>query len=142
MVGDRYVLERMLDEGLGLGGEQSGHVIFLEHATTGDGLLTALQLLEALEESGESLSTLAGVMERIPQLLLNVKVKDKEALGESETISRALKEWEKRLEGKGRILLRPSGTEPVVRVMVEDEDHERAEEAARDLAALIEREMG
>lgn len=142
MVGDRYVLERMLDEGLGLGGEQSGHVIFLEHATTGDGLLTALKLLEALEESGESLSEMAGVMERIPQLLLNVKVKDKETLSESETISRALKEWEKRLEGRGRILLRPSGTEPVVRVMVEDEDHERAEEAARDLAALIEREMG
>ena len=142
MVGDRYVLERMLDEGLDLGGEQSGHVIFLEHATTGDGLLTSLKLLEALQESGESLSTMTGVMERIPQLLLNVKVKDKEALGESQTISQALKEWELKLEGRGRILLRPSGTEPVVRVMVEDEDPKRAEEVARDLAALIEREMG
>jgi len=141
-VGDRYVLERMLEEGLNLGGEQSGHVIFLEHATTGDGLITALKLLEAMRENGESLSSMAGVMERIPQLLLNVKVKNKEALDQSETISLALKEWEERLEGRGRVLLRPSGTEPVVRVMVEDKDRELAEEAARDLAALIEREMG
>jgi phosphoglucosamine mutase len=141
-VGDRYVLEKMLDEDLSLGGEQSGHIIFLDHATTGDGLVTTLKLLEAMVESDVPLSALAGVMERIPQLLINVKVREKEALEESACISEARRRWEDRLGDMGRILLRPSGTEPVVRVMVEDADRARAEEAARDLAALIEREMG
>ena len=141
-VGDRYVLERMLAEDISLGGEQSGHIIFRDHATTGDGLLTALKLLEAIGESGKALSALSEVMERIPQLLINVKVKDKEALGESQRISRSISEWEERLAGEGRVLLRPSGTEPVVRVMVEATDPTLAEEAARGLAALIEEEMG
>ncbi|MDY6796281.1 MAG: phosphoglucosamine mutase [Actinomycetota bacterium] len=140
-VGDRYVLESMLEKGLNLGGEQSGHIIFLDYATTGDGLITSIKLLEAMQCSGEPLSSLASVMKRIPQLLINVSVKDKEALGDSEIITRALAEWERRLEGKGRILLRPSGTEPVVRVMVEDVNEGRAETAARELATLIEREM-
>jgi phosphoglucosamine mutase len=140
-VGDRYVLEKMLEEGLNLGGEQSGHVIFGDHATTGDGLLTALKLMEAITESGKPLSALGGVMERIPQLLINVRVRDKEALGRSECISRAICEWEEKLAGEGRVLLRPSGTEPVVRVMVEALDPERAEEAANSLAALIEKEI-
>lgn len=140
-VGDRYVLEKMLEEDLNLGGEQSGHIIFRDHATTGDGLITALKLLEAVKESGEPLSTLSGVMERIPQLLINVKVKDKEALGGSQRISRSISEWEDKLAGEGRILLRPSGTEPVVRVMVEASDPTLAEEAARELAALIEEEI-
>ncbi len=141
-VGDRYVLEKMLNEGLNFGGEQSGHIIFLDHATTGDGLVTALKLLEAMVESGAPLSSLAAVMERIPQLLINIKVRDKEALDDSSRISEALERWEERLEGKGRIVVRTSGTEPLVRVMVEDVDSDRAEEAARDMAALIEKEMG
>jgi phosphoglucosamine mutase len=141
-VGDRYVLEKMLDEGLNFGGEQSGHIIFLDHATTGDGLITALKLLEAMIESGTPLSELAGVMQRIPQLLINIKVRDKEALDNSPRISEALEIWEEKLKGKGRIVIRTSGTEPLVRVMVEDIDPNRAEKAAHDLAALIEKEMG
>ena len=141
-VGDRYVLERMLQEELNLGGEQSGHIIFGDHATTGDGLLTALKLLEALTESGDPLSSLGGVMERIPQLLINVTVGDKEAALRSPVIARAVREWEDKLAGEGRVLLRPSGTEPVVRVMVEAMDPERAKEAAESLAGLIEKEIG
>jgi phosphoglucosamine mutase len=141
-VGDRYVLELMLQEGMNLGGEQSGHIIFGDHATTGDGLLTALKLLEALTQSGEPLSSLSGIMERVPQLLINVKVKDKETALRSPAIAQAVKEWEERLAGDGRVLLRPSGTEPVVRVMVEAMDPERAKEAAESLAALIEKETG
>ncbi len=139
-VGDRHVLERMLEEGLNLGGEQSGHIIFGDHATTGDGLLTALKLMEALVESGKPLSALSGVMERIPQLLINVKVADKEAAERSAVVSQALLEWESRLAGEGRVLVRASGTEAVVRVMVEALDPALAEEAANSLAALIEKE--
>lgn len=141
-VGDRYVVERMLQEGLNLGGEQSGHIVFLDHATTGDGLLTSLMLLETMWRSGESLSALCGVMEKVPQVLLNVKVREKERLSESGRIKAAVRDWENRLGGKGRILLRPSGTEQVVRVMVEDVDPLRAEEAARELARVVEKELG
>jgi len=140
-VGDRYVLEKMLEEELSLGGEQSGHIIFGDHATTGDGLLTALKLMEAIVGSGEPLSALSGVMERIPQILINVVVKDKEALGRSSCISQAICEWEEKLAGEGRVLLRPSGTEPLVRVMVEALDPDLAAETASTLAALIEKEM-
>jgi len=140
-VGDRYVLEKMLQEDICLGGEQSGHIIFGDHATTGDGLLTAIKLMEAVVGSGKPLSALSGIMERIPQLLINVAVRDKEALQGSQPVAQALREWEERLAGEGRVLLRPSGTEPVIRVMVEALDPERAEEAARALAALIEKEM-
>lgn len=140
-VGDRFVLEEMLGKGLNLGGEQSGHVIFLDHATTGDGLITAMKLLEAVVESGEPLSTLAGIMEKIPQLLINVKVRDKEALVGCKAVSEALSYWENELEGQGRILLRPSGTEQVIRVMVEDLDSERAERVAGELAALVSKEL-
>ncbi|NPV59712.1 MAG: phosphoglucosamine mutase [Actinobacteria bacterium] len=141
-VGDRFVLEKMLEEGLNLGGEQSGHIIFGDHATTGDGLVTALQLMEVMAESGERLSVLRSMVERIPQVLLNVKVADKSALEGSSEVWRAQREWEERLADRGRVLLRPSGTEPLVRVMVEALDPALAEEAARELAALIERELG
>ncbi len=140
-VGDRYVLEKMIELGLNLGGEQSGHVIFLDHATTGDGLVTTLLLLESLVAKGESLSSLSRIMERVPQLLINVEVKDKDSLGQSATIAEALRVWEEKIGGEGRILLRPSGTESVVRVMVEDLDSDRAENAARELAAVIKKEM-
>ncbi|OFW60694.1 MAG: phosphoglucosamine mutase [Candidatus Solincola sediminis] len=141
-VGDRYVLEKMIELGLNLGGEQSGHVIFLDHATTGDGLVTTLLLLESLVASEESLSSLRRIMERVPQLLINVRVKDKESLSQSAIITEAMRRWEEKLGGGGRILLRPSGTESVVRVMVEDLDSARAENAARELAAVIQKEMG
>jgi phosphoglucosamine mutase len=140
-VGDRYVLEKMLEEDISLGGEQSGHIIFRDHATTGDGLVTAVKLMEAVLGTGRALSELSGLMERIPQLLINVKVKDKEKVRESQRISSAIREWEDRLADDGRVLLRPSGTEPVVRVMVEASDPTIAEKAARELAALIEGEM-
>jgi len=140
-VGDRYVLEKMLEEGVSLGGEQSGHIIFGDHATTGDGLLTAIKLMDAVVGSGEPLSALSGVMERIPQLLINVEVKDNEALLESHSVAQALREWEEKLAGEGRVLLRPSGTEPVIRVMVEALDPDLAEEAAGALAALIKKEF-
>lgn len=140
-VGDRYVLERMLEEGLNLGGEQSGHIIFRDHATTGDGLLTSIKLLEVMAESGRALSDLCGVMERIPQVLVNVKVRDREAVERSPVIAEALRVWEDKLAEEGRVLLRPSGTEPVVRIMVEALDPAQAEEAAWSLAELIEREI-
>lgn len=141
-VGDRYVLERMLGEGNNLGGEQSGHLIFLDHTTTGDGLVTTLMLAEALVEHGGTLSSLARVMEKVPQLLINVPVKEKEGLLENKRIAEALHAWEERLGDEGRVLLRPSGTEPVVRVMVEAISGETAERAARELAELVGREMG
>ncbi len=141
-VGDRFVLERMLELGLNLGGEQSGHIIFADHTTTGDGLVTALRLMEVLAESGESLSSLGSMVERVPQVLVNVKVRDRSALERSPEVSRARREWEERLSDRGRVLLRPSGTEPLVRVMVEALDAGLAELAARELAALIERELG
>jgi phosphoglucosamine mutase len=142
VVGDRFVLEKMMDNGLNFGGEQSGHIIFLDHATTGDGLVTTMKLLEALVDSGETLSSLAGVMSKVPQLLISVKVRSKEGLDDSQRISEARRRWEEKLKDTGRILVRPSGTEPVVRVMVEDVDSSRAEEAARDLASVIEGEIG
>ncbi len=140
-VGDRYVLERMLQDGYNLGGEQSGHVIFLDHATTGDGLVTALMLLEAVREAGEPLSSLASVVRKVPQILINVRVKDKDSWEERPRLASALREWEERLGDEGRVLLRPSGTEPVLRVMVEALDRETAERAARELATLVEEEL-
>ncbi len=141
-VGDRYVLEKMLEGGFNLGGEQSGHIIFLDHSTTGDGLVTAIKLLEAVRESGEKLSSLSKLVVKVPQLLVNVRVRDKESWSERKTLLSALRAWEERLGDRGRVLLRPSGTEPVLRVMVEAVDGELAERAARELAALVEREMG
>ena len=116
-VGDRYVLEELLRTGARLGGEQSGHIIFLDHNTTGDGIITALQLLAVMKESGQSLENLASQMERLPQLLENVRVTDKNTVMSSPLLARAIEREEKMLNGSGRILVRPSGTEPLVRVM-------------------------
>ena len=121
-VGDRYVLEELLRTGARFGGEQSGHIIFLDHNTTGDGILTALQLLAVMKESGRSLEELAGQMERLPQLLENVPVSDKKMVMGSPLLAGAIEAEEKRLSGTGRILVRPSGTEPLVRVMAEGRD--------------------
>ena len=139
-VGDRYVLEEMRRSGLSLGGEQSGHVVMLDHATTGDGLLTALHLLARMAESGRSLADLAAVMERLPQVLVNVEGVDRSrATGEAldAQLAAAVAKAEAELGGTGRVLLRPSGTEPLVRVMVEAAEAEQARRIADDLAVVV-----
>lgn len=140
-VGDRWVLERMREVGATLGGEQSGHVIFLEHTTTGDGLVTALQLAHIVHASGASLSQLAQVMRRFPQVLVNVRVRDKSRSESSPALAAAVALEEAALGSAGRILVRPSGTEPVVRVMVEAADLALAQAVADRLVAVVEREL-
>jgi phosphoglucosamine mutase len=143
-VGDRYVLEEMLEKGYILGGEQSGHVIFLEHNTTGDGLLTALQLLSVVRNSGEKLSELASVMCVLPQVLKNAKVKNenKHCYMKDELVARLCGELEAEFHGEGRVLIRPSGTEPLVRVMIEGKDKEYITQRAAELAGIIEQRLG
>jgi phosphoglucosamine mutase len=136
-VGDRYVLEAMKAHGLGLGGEQSGHVIMTSHATTGDGILTALQVLARMVATGDSLEKLAAVMARLPQVLVNVDGVDKGRAGRDAELAAAVHAEEARLGDTGRILLRPSGTEPLVRVMVEAESLEQAQQVADRLAGLV-----
>ena len=138
-VGDRYVLERMKEIGASLGGEQSGHIIFLDENTTGDGLLSALHLLEVLVETGKSLSELAGVMEVLPQALVNAKVANhkKEKYMEYPVIAQAVRRLEEKFAGEGRVLIRPSGTEPLVRVMIEGKDQQVICQEAEKLANLI-----
>ena len=138
-VGDRYVLERMKEIGASLGGEQSGHIIFLDENTTGDGLLSALHLLQVMRETGKSLSDLSGVMEVLPQALVNAKVADykKHKYMEYPVIVDAIKEVEAKFEGQGRVLIRPSGTEPLVRVMIEGKDQQVIRQEAQKLANLI-----
>jgi len=143
-VGDRYVLEEMLDKGYVLGGEQSGHIIFLEHSTTGDGLLTGVQLLSVLKNSGKKLSELASVMETLPQVLRNASVKNenKDKYLEDEVVARICRELEAEFNGEGRVLIRPSGTEPLVRVMIEGKDQEYITGRAEELAKIIEERLG
>ena len=136
-VGDRYVLEALRESNLSLGGEQSGHVVMPAHATTGDGLLTGLRLMSRLAESGRPLADLASVMTRLPQVLKNVKVADKAAVATSTTVSEAVAEVEAELGETGRVLLRPSGTEQLVRVMVEAPSQEVAEAAAQRLVGVV-----
>jgi phosphoglucosamine mutase len=136
-VGDRYVLEELLRSGARFGGEQSGHIIFLDYNTTGDGIITALQLLAVIKESGEPLHKLASRMERLPQLLVNVQVRDKNTVMESPVLSAAIEQKEKEMGGEGRILVRPSGTEPLVRVMAEGKDMLQLEEIAGRLSNII-----
>jgi phosphoglucosamine mutase len=136
-VGDRYVLEAMRSGGLSIGGEQSGHVILLDHANTGDGVLTGLHLLARVAETGKPLGELAAVMRRLPQVLVNVKGVDKSRVGTSSQISDAVGAAETELGKTGRVLLRPSGTESLVRVMVEAESHDLAETVAHRLAGVV-----
>jgi phosphoglucosamine mutase len=136
-VGDRYVLEAMRAGGLSIGGEQSGHVILLDHANTGDGVLTGLHLLARVAETGKPLGELAAVMRRLPQILVNVKGVDKSRVHSSTQITEAVKAAEAELGTSGRVLLRPSGTEPMVRVMVEAESHDLAESIAHRLAGIV-----
>lgn len=142
-VGDRYVLEKMIEEGYNIGGEQSGHIIFLDENTTGDGLLTALHLLEVMKMTGKSLSDLASVMEVLPQVLVNAKIKNenKDNYEKDEVIMNAIKEVEDKFSGNGRVLIRPSGTEPLVRVMIEGKNKEELLEDATKLAKLMEERL-
>ena len=136
-VGDRYVLEELRAGKLSLGGEQSGHVVFPAHATTGDGLLTAMRLMARIATTGKPLAELAAVMTRLPQVLVNVKVADKSAATTSPAVSEAVAAVEAELGDTGRVLLRPSGTEQLVRVMVEAPTHETAEAAANRLVGVV-----
>ncbi len=142
-VGDRYVLERMKEIGASLGGEQSGHVIFLDENTTGDGLLSALHLLQVLVDTGKPLSELSKIMQVMPQALVNAKVPNhkKENYMEYPEIANAIEELNKKFAGEGRVLIRPSGTEPKVRVMIEGKDQNMIDEEAKKLAELIQNTM-
>ncbi|MFJ2773783.1 phosphoglucosamine mutase [Streptomyces sp. NPDC087300] len=141
-VGDRYVLESMKEHGYALGGEQSGHVIILDHATTGDGTLTGLLLAARVAETGRTLADLAGVMERLPQVLINVPDVDRSRVRTSPELSAAVADAERELGSTGRVLLRPSGTEPLVRVMVEAADIEQARSVAQRLADVVKSALG
>lgn len=140
-VGDRYVLEIMRGDGYVLGGEQSGHIVMLDHAATGDGLLTSLHLLAAVAESGRPLSELASVMTRLPQVLVNVRDVDRGRVGDSVELAAAVSKAEADLGDSGRVLIRPSGTEPKVRVMVEAPSEEHARRVAEALADVVRREL-
>jgi len=140
-VGDRYVLEKMLAEGHMLGGEQSGHVIMRKFAITGDGILTALHLVSEVAQSKKSLKELASFMERYPQVLINVKGVDKSRLNSNSVIKKRITEIESELGSNGRVLLRASGTEPVIRVMIEAQSQDKAEGFASALAALVKSEL-
>ena len=141
-VGDRYVLQQLREGGFVLGGEQSGHMIFLKHNSTGDGLITACQFLSACLRKGGLVSEVASVMQRFPQELINVKVSDKQAVTTNAAVQEAIAAEEENLGDTGRILVRPSGTEPLVRVMVEAPTHEEAKAAAQAIACVIEKELG
>jgi len=141
-VGDRYVMEEMVRGGYNLGGEQSGHVIFLDYGTTGDGILTALQLVDTMVASGRKLSELKTVMEKYPQVLVNVRVRDKSGFAGNAAIQAAIAAAEAALGGAGRVLVRPSGTEALIRVMAEGPDKSEIERHVEAIADVIRRELG
>lgn len=141
-VGDRYLLERMLADGYNFGGEQSGHLIFLDHNTTGDGLISALQVLALMKRTGQSLARLAACMTAVPQVLLNVKVARKPDLDSLPDLTQAIREGETRLNGTGRVLVRYSGTEPLLRIMVEGESKAVIQSVADALAASVKQHLG
>lgn len=141
-VGDRYVVEEMQRGGYNLGGEQSGHMIFLDHNTTGDGILSALQVLAIMQRKNKPLSELAQIMTSLPQVLVNVKVRKRADLSKIAPVKEAMKAIDDELEGKGRLLVRYSGTEPLLRIMVEGEDQGRINENARQLAEVVRQQIG
>ncbi len=140
-VGDRYVVEEMVKRGCNFGGEQSGHLIFLDHNPTGDGILSALQLLAIMQKEEKSLSDLSDIMDHYPQKLVNVRIKERRRLEEFPAVIQQIKKVERKLGEKGRLLVRFSGTEPLVRVMVEGEDEKEIMALAEETAQLIEREF-
>lgn len=141
-VGDRYVMEEMRKGGYNLGGEQSGHLIFLDYITTGDGMLSALQLVNIMKVTKKKLSELASEVKKYPQMLVNLRVTDKEALLSNSAINAEIKYVEELMDGKGRILVRPSGTESLVRVMVEAETDDLCEQYVQQLVNVIKKELG
>jgi phosphoglucosamine mutase len=140
-VGDRYVVEEMLKGGYNFGGEQSGHLVFLDHTSTGDGTMTALQITAIMEKTGKSLSDLAGCMQRMPQVLLNIKISKKKPLKKMSNVQKTIKDIEKKMNGNGRVLVRFSGTRPLVRVMVEGEDTDRIKIYADEIADSLRAEL-
>lgn len=141
-VGDRYVVEEMKKHGYTLGGEQSGHIIFLDYNTTGDGLLTGIQLVNIMKVTGKSLSELAGEMQKFPQKLVNVRVTDKHHVTDNETVKKVIQKVEEEMNGNGRILVRPSGTEPLVRVMAEAPTEELCDRYVNEIVQVVDEEMG
>jgi len=141
-VGDRYVVEEMKQNGYNLGGEQSGHIIFLDYNTTGDGLLTGLQLVNIMKSTEKRLSELAAEMKKFPQVLVNVRVSDKHHVTDNEKVSEVIKQVEDEMNGNGRILVRPSGTEPLVRVMAEAPTEDQCQDYVNRIVAVVEQEMG
>ncbi|GMR04537.1 MAG: phosphoglucosamine mutase [Thermodesulfobacteriota bacterium] len=141
-VGDRYVVEEMLKKGYNLGGEQSGHVIFLDHTTTGDGIITALQVLKSMVREGKKLSELADALKTYPQVLVNVKVREKKPLDGIPKVAAALKSVEKRLKNRGRVFIRYSGTEPLARITIEGEKEKEIRDMAEELAVVLRSEIG
>jgi phosphoglucosamine mutase len=141
-VGDKYVLEEMVKQDLPLGGEQSGHVIFRQWATTGDGMLTALRVLEVMRDRGEDLEALAAEMKVYPQLLVNIRVKERKPLADLPLVNAAIADAEREFNGNGRVLVRFSGTEPLARVMVEGEEQEMVERWANQIAGVLKVELG
>jgi phosphoglucosamine mutase len=141
-VGDRYVVDAMREGGFNLGGEQSGHVIFLDHNTSGDGLITALQVLAVMRRKGRTLSELTTDFVRYPQILVNVPVAKKKPIKELPEFLRLVEKVENALNDRGRVLIRYSGTEPLVRIMVEGDDEKKIREYAHDLAEALRRALG
>ncbi|UJF33726.1 phosphoglucosamine mutase [Paenibacillus hexagrammi] len=140
-VGDRYVMEEMRKGGYNLGGEQSGHVIFLDYISTGDGILTAIQLMDTIVKSGRKLSELKSIMRKYPQILVNVRVVDKSKLKDNAKIEEAIRKVEDELGDNGRVLVRPSGTESLIRVMAEGPDKDQVEAYVNDIAKVIQEEL-
>ncbi len=141
-VGDRYVLEEMIRSNCNLGGEQSGHVIFLDYNTTGDGLITALQVLTLIKKTGRSLSSLASCMKTFPQKLVNIRVREKKALDSVPEIRDVIRESEKRLDGKGRVIIRYSGTEPLLRIMVEADTEDVIDIIVNNISDTVHKFLG
>jgi len=141
-VGDRYVVEEMLREGYNLGGEQSGHVVFFDHTTTGDGVITALQVLKRMVADGRKLSEYAGIMKTFPQILLNVDVREKKDLTKIASVSALLSSIEEKLKNRGRAFIRYSGTEPLARITIEGEREDEIRAMAEELAAVLKKEIG
>jgi phosphoglucosamine mutase len=141
-VGDRYVLEKMREDSFALGGEQSGHIIFHEYCTTGDGIITALQLMSAMIRTKQPLSKLSTVMTTFPQLLVNVRVASKHGWEQNENIKEAIAQGDRQLGEDGRILVRPSGTEPLIRVMAEGPSLDKLEAIVHEIAKVVKDEQG
>ncbi|OEG00235.1 phosphoglucosamine mutase [Vulcanibacillus modesticaldus] len=140
-VGDRYVMEAMRKHGLNLGGEQSGHIIFLDYNTTGDGILSSIQLVNVMKEKGKSLSELASIMKKYPQVLENVRVTDKSNFANNKAIEKAIKKVEDKLGNDGRVLVRPSGTEPLIRVMAEGPNEDLLKEYVKEIVEVVKNEL-